>query len=69
MVQVTTEPKINYLIGESFKFFATVVILVNFAVFGYSLAQPVKIYLKRRQFRVLLPQLIEQRMKERNVLT
>ena len=65
MVQLTTEPLINYKLGESFKIFASIVVVVNLVVFGHSLVGPVRAYLKRRKFRKALPSLIEQRMKQR----
>jgi len=65
MVQLTTEPLINYKLGESFKIFVSFVIVFNLVVFGHSLVGPVRTYLKRRKFRKALPNLIEQRMKQR----
>ena len=69
MVQLNTEPLINYKLGESFKFFTLFAILVNLMGIGFGLIYPVRLYLRRRHFKKELPALIDQRMKEREAIS
>ena len=59
MVQLDTEPLINYKLGESFKVFTLLVILINLVCIGVGLAHPVRLHLKKRNFKKMLPALIE----------
>ena len=62
MVQLDTEPLINYKLGESFKIFTLFVILANLSAVAIGLIHPVRTYLRRRHFKKMLPVLIAQRM-------
>ena len=65
MVKLDTEPLINYKLGQSFKFFTMIVIIINLGAITYGMIPPVKAFLRRQKFRKALPALIAQRMKER----
>lgn len=69
MVQLDTEPFINYKLGQSFKYLATFMIFVNLFAITVGMIRPVKHYLRKERFRKLVPTLIEQRMKERDEIT
>ena len=69
MVQLDTEPLINYKLGEVFKIFAMIVILVNLIVVVWGMIPTLKAHLRKQKFRKELPILIAHRMKEREEKT
>ena len=69
MVNMDTEPFINYKLGQSFKFLATFMIFVNLFGITVGMIRPVKHYMRKEKFRKLVPALIEQRMRERDEIT
>ena len=69
MVQLDTEPLINYKLGEVFKIFAMTVIVINLLVILAGMAPTIKAFLRRRKFRKDLPTLIARRMQEREAKT
>jgi len=69
MVNLDTEPFINYKLGQSFKFLATFMIFVNLFGIAVGMIRPVKHYMRKEKFRKLVPALIEQRMRERDEIT
>ena len=69
MVQLDTEPLINYKLGEVFKIFVMSVIVINMLWILLGSAPTIKAFLRRRRFRKDLPTLIAKRMEEREVKT
>ena len=62
MVQLDTEPLINYKLGESFKIFIMFTIVLNLFVVSVGMIQPVKHYLRKQKFRKMVPKLIKLRI-------
>lgn len=60
---------INYKLGEAFKLFVMIVIIINLAFVIFGLAPTLKAFLRRQKFKKTLPQLIAQRMREREEKT
>ena len=69
MIKLDTEPLINYKLGESFKYFAIFTIVVNLVLITSGMVYPVKHFIRKERFRLMVPKLIEARIKERELLT
>lgn len=69
MVKLDTEPLINYKLGEAFKIFVMIVIVINLLTILIGIAPTIKAFLRRQKFRKNLPSLIKERMREREAIT